>query len=84
MSSHHETSFQRLHELLADRATQALLPVESGELADLLGRHPDVDATTYDRVAAALDIPSFERHFESMPAAVREKAEAGAIAWLVK
>jgi hypothetical protein len=83
-ATHGETNSGRLHDLLADRVTQVLSPVESDELADLLVRHPDVSSTTYDRVAAALDVSFVKRHFEPLPTAVREKLEAGAIAWRAK
>ena len=84
MSGRNATSLGRLHELLADRATQALSAVERDELLELLDRHPEVDATSYDRAAAALDLPYAVRQVELMPAAVREKVEAGAIAWLAR
>jgi len=49
---------ERLLELLADRATQGLSAEESRELEALLREHPDVDADTLDRVAAAVYLAS--------------------------
>ncbi len=48
-------SVDRLLDLLAERATQALSREESAELTRLLSEHPEVDANAFDTTAAAID-----------------------------
>jgi hypothetical protein len=67
----------RLEELLAQRATEGLSAAESAELAQLLARHPNVDAQAYDRVAAAIHVAELGRH-EAMPAHLRNAVLARA------
>jgi len=69
---------ERLLELLADRATQGLSAEESRELEALLREHPDVDADTLDRVAAAVYLASAPRDDTPLPAALRARIEQSA------
>jgi hypothetical protein len=53
-----ETGRLRLEELLFDRATQGLLPVEAGELAGLAAEFPEVDPESFELAAAAVHLTS--------------------------
>ena len=50
------TPFDRLQQLLADRATEGLSPEDAGELAELLADRPHLDADEFDLAAAAIDL----------------------------
>jgi anti-sigma-K factor RskA len=67
----------RLEELLAQRATEGLSAADAAELAQLLARHPNVDAQAYERAAAAIHVAELGRH-EPMPAHVRDAVLARA------
>jgi hypothetical protein len=75
-------NLDRLHELLADRATQRLSPTEADELTVLLDAHPEADEDAYDLVAAALDLPAIAAEAEPLPASLRARVEIDAIAFL--
>lgn len=73
----------RLFDLLADRATQALGAEEHVELGHLLREHSDVDPDALDRVAAALDLSLASAPAEPLPELLRariERAAPGALA----
>ncbi len=76
-----ETRLQRLHDLLADRATQGLSTAEAQEL-DALGRDfPDVDGAALDRCAAVIDL-ALERDDEPMPESLRAKVQRDGTTWV--
>jgi hypothetical protein len=68
----------RLDELLVARATEGLDADEQRELAALLAAHPDVDAESYERVAAAVHLAVLGAEAEAMPRALRERLESSA------
>lgn len=69
---------ERLFDLLADRATQALGAEEHVELSRLLREHSDVDPEALDRVAAALDLSLAAPATEPLPALLRARIERAA------
>lgn len=73
---------QRLHDLLAARATQRLSPRESRELHRLLAAHPEADELAFERAAAAAELVFLGGEAEPMPGYVREALKARAAAWL--
>jgi hypothetical protein len=78
-----EANMTRLHELLADRATQRLSDGERHELMALLG--PDTrDDFSFDWAAAALDLPYIPAEDEPLPARLRARVEADAVEWLAR
>jgi hypothetical protein len=72
---------RRLHELLADRATQALTARQLQELSSLLRRHPKFDGLAYDRAAAAVALTRPPASTEPIPAELRRRIADDAIAW---
>ena len=84
MTGGHDVNLERLSDLLADRATQALSAEESAELISLLAAQPDVDEHAFDRVAAALDLSSVGAAYEPLPESVRARVDRSAIAWLAQ
>lgn len=50
------TPFDRLQQLLADRATEGLSPDDAADLAELLADRPHLDADEFDLAAAAVDL----------------------------
>jgi hypothetical protein len=68
---------QRIDELLLLRATEGLSTQERVELDGLLARHPDVDATAYERAAAAVCLATLGRSV-GMPDALRRRLESSA------
>jgi hypothetical protein len=78
MSQHQPShDLERLHDLLADRATFGLSPVEAQELDLLLARHSQVDADEYDRLAAAIDLALEPAVHHPLPPALRAKIASG-------
>ncbi|MHC4990041.1 MAG: anti-sigma factor domain-containing protein [Planctomycetota bacterium] len=75
---------ERLHDLLADRATQGLSPREEAELERLLAEAGDVDPLSYDWAAAALDVAFTMAEQEPMPQTLQQQVEGGAAAWFAK
>lgn len=74
MSQHQPPQeLERLHELLADRATGGISPAETNELKQLLERYTEVDADQYDRLAAAVDLAFEPAVHEPLPAELRDK-----------
>lgn len=67
----------RLHELLAQRATEVLGEKEQRELDELLRTRPEVDADVFDRAAAAVYLAALPRG-ERLPAALRKALEQDA------
>ncbi|MHC5113706.1 MAG: anti-sigma factor domain-containing protein [Planctomycetota bacterium] len=84
MTERAPATIERLHDLLADQATQGLSSEETAELTALLDRFPDVDAYSFDLTAAAVDLPEALGDLEPMPASVRDRVEASSIAWLAE
>src|SRR5262245_66677470 len=76
-----ESRIERLHELLADRATQGLGPPDAHELETLRIEFPNVDSGALDRCAAAIDL-ALERDDEPLPEALREKVRSDALSWI--
>lgn len=76
------SDYQRLEELLADRAVQGLSPSETQELEGLLAKFPDADPDAFEYAAAALDLALFKTAFEPMPARLRESVESTAVSYL--
>ncbi len=68
----------RLFELLADRATQALTREENADLAQLFAAHHDVDPDALDRVAAALDLSLASAAVEPLPDLLRARIDRAA------
>lgn len=58
---------ERIEELLVDRALVGLSKAEHDELAMLLARHPEVDATEFDTAVADIDVALSEREFSPLP-----------------
>ncbi len=71
---------ERLLELLGEQALGPLGRRQELELEVLLRLHPDVDAHTFERVTAALELGLLARAPRSWPAAVRRGVEADAAA----
>ena len=69
-------NLEHLHALLADRALQGADPAEEAALHCLLQHEPTLDAESFDRAAAALDIALQQGHQEAMPAHLLEKLQA--------
>ncbi len=77
------SNLDRLYELLADQALQGLDAAEARELEALLLEHPDVDASEFDRVAAAFDAAEFAVDAdEAMPEALAQRLNATADEWI--
>src|SRR6056297_239612 len=72
----------RLFELMAMRAVEGLAPTEEAELAGHAAAHPEIDAESYERSAAALSLVGLR--VEPMPASARSRVEADAAAWLAE
>jgi len=77
--THDPTTFDRLHELLADRATVGLTVAEADELSTLQTRWPHVDPNELDRVAAALSLAG-DPDSVPVPPELMAKLEAAAAA----
>ncbi len=73
----------RLFDLLATRATQALSVREADELESLLNERDDVDELALDRAAAALDLARMPRP-EPLPQALRRRVESDAVRFLAR
>jgi hypothetical protein len=72
----------RLEELLAERATQGLGPIEERELAGLLSAHPgEADADRFELAAAEVEL-ALLGHLDAMPPVVRERLSATGRAWV--
>ncbi len=83
MRQGNDANLDRLHDLLADRATQALTEQERDELESLLAANPDQEASSFDRAAAATEL-SWTGEVEPMPDALRSRVEVSAVAWLAE
>lgn len=76
---------QRLEELLATRATQALTAAESDELKRLAIASPGTDTDDFDRAAGALHLAFAAReHTTSMPEEVRRRLKQRAAHWTLR
>lgn len=84
MNSGHDTNADRLHDLLADRATQYLSGDERAELKSLLAARPDVDEFELDSAAAAAGLSWIAPELEPMPDDLRSRVEVSAVAWLAE
>lgn len=76
----------RVHELLADRATVGLRDAEAHELATLLKRHPELggpDNDSFDLAAAAIGV-AMNGAGDSMPTSLRRRVMADAEAWFTR
>ena len=74
-----DPGLDRLHQLLADRATDHLSDAEWAELQSLLESSPEADPDTFDRVAAWLDTTRIDEQPESseeLPAHLRDRIVA--------
>jgi len=71
-------NLEHLHALLADRALQGADPAEEAAIRCLLQHVPTLDAESFDRAAAALDLALQQGHEEAMPSHLLEKLEAQA------
>lgn len=76
-----DSRLQRLHELLADRATQGLAPPESQELETLRREFPGVDTGALDRCAAAIDL-ALQWDLEPLPESLHEKLLEDGASWM--
>jgi len=74
---------QRLDELLLARATEGLSSAEARELTALLTAEPDVDASGYERAAAAVCLAVLGRR-NTMPSGLRERLERHAQEFVAK
>lgn len=80
--SHSSANLDRLHELLADRATQGLGREERESLELMLLEAGDIDRDELDYAAAAIDIALLDDHAaEPLPTPLRIKIEANAAEW---
>lgn len=68
---------QRIDELLLARATEGLSVRERAELDALLAEHPDVDASAYERAAAAVCLAALGRG-GGLPETLRRRLESSA------
>jgi hypothetical protein len=78
------TNLDRLHDLLADRATQYISRDEHDELTALLEANPDADDASFDRAAAAAELSWIAGEFEPMPNELRGRVEVQAVAWIAE
>jgi hypothetical protein len=72
------TSIDRLHDLLAVRATAGLTTAEESELSTLLARWPHVAPDDFDRAAAAVHLTAVHRPLP-LPPGLKAKLETDAI-----
>lgn len=73
--SSHSPSRERLHDLLADQATQGLPVGEQAELDLLRKRFPEVDDTALELIAAELSLVLDPPAGETLPRDLREQIE---------
>lgn len=73
---------ERLCDLLSMRATEGLDVEEQEELQNRAANHPGFDPDEFDRVAASLVLAGLR--VEPMPAALRARIEADAVAWFAQ
>ena len=67
------TALARIDELRADRATVGLSPAELAEFEAVLGHDPDLDASSLELTAAAIELACFDTDAtEALPDAVRD------------
>jgi hypothetical protein len=84
MTAIHDANPDRLHDLLADRATQHLSDRERDELRGLLSASPETAELEYDHAAAAAELTWIAPEVEPMPASVRSRVETRAVEWLAE
>jgi anti-sigma-K factor RskA len=68
---------RRVDDLLADSAMQGLSVEDERELEHLLAQAGGIDAESFDRAAAALDLALGPQTFEPMPAALASRIATG-------
>ena len=71
-------NLEHLHALLADRAIQGADAAEEAAIRCLMQQTPSMDAESFDRAAAALDLALQQGHEEAIPAHVLDKLQAQA------
>lgn len=69
---------EHVHSLLADRAVQGMDAAEEAGLRCLLSQYPELDAESFDRAAAALDLALSDGQEEAMPAGLMNRLQAEA------
>jgi len=76
-------SSARLLDLLVSRATAGLTQQELRELEALQRKHPEIDESTIDHAAAAIDVElhASSARFEPMPDSVRARLAERAALW---
>lgn len=74
-------AFERIDELLAQRATEGLSAAEVVELDQLLRHYPSFDSESLERAAAAVAVARLDR-VEPLPPGLRRRIEADAMAAL--
>ncbi|MFT3878843.1 MAG: anti-sigma factor [Gemmatales bacterium] len=72
---------EHLHALLADRALQGADAAEEAGINCLLQHYPELDAESFDRAAAALDLALSGASEEPIPAALMNRLEVQAAAF---
>jgi hypothetical protein len=72
---------EHLHALLADRALQGADAAEEAGINCLLQHYPELDAESFDRAAAALDLALSASGDEPIPAALMNRLEVQAAAF---
>ncbi len=72
---------EHLHALLADRALQGADAAEEAGINCLLQHYPELDAESFDRAAAALDLALSGTSDEPIPAALMNRLEEQAAAF---
>jgi anti-sigma-K factor RskA len=70
-------AFERIDELLAQRAIEGLSAAETVELEQLIRHYPSFDSETLERAAAAVAVAMLDR-FEPLPPGLRRRIEADA------
>ncbi len=70
-------AFERIDELLSQRATEGLSAAETVELDQLIRHYPSFDSEVVERAAAAVAVAMLDR-FEPLPPGLRRRIEADA------
>ena len=81
MNGHTPHDYDRMLQLLADRATEGLQGADAAVLDEWLAMDPGVDADAFERAAAAVALTRTSVGEEALPASLRGKLFADAAAF---